>query len=127
MVAEVDRYTSLQDITEFFALVGGVGVRGSAGFKSQTDGLHGVFLRIGDDPLYFIVQLRILLDKVIILPKHDLFLRLLVKKCFNTRAKALQNIHQRGDGRRGEIALNLGDKALGKLGAVGQLLLGQAL
>ena len=127
MVAEVDRYTSLQDIAEFFALMRGVGVCGSARLKGQPDGLHGIFLGVWDDPLYFIVQLRILLDKIIILPKHDLLLRLLVKKCFYTRSKALQDVHQRGDGRRSEIALDLGNKALGQLGAIRQLLLGQAL
>ena len=44
--------------------------------------------------------------------KDHLLIRGIIKEIFQIRAQALEDINQCGDGRGGQIPLDLGDKAL---------------
>ena len=125
--AQMNGDSALQDVSEFFALVRCVRIGGTACLQRQTDGLHGVFLSIGNDPLDFIQKLLILFDKIIIFSKDNLLFRRLGEKFADGGSQTLQDIDEGGDGGRGQIPFHLGDKTFGKLCAVGQFFLRKSL
>lgn len=122
----VDGYASAQYITEFLSFMRIVRIGGTSRFQGEPDGLHNVFLGIGDDPFRSVPAGFIRLFKIIGRGEDDLFLCFLTEKFIEIRAQHLEDIYQGGDGRRGEIPFQLGNKAFGKLCPVGKLFLGSA-
>ena len=72
-----------------------------------------------------VFQLTVLLFKIVCLSEHQLLRFFLAEEVRGRSAEALQNVHQSQDGGRSQIALQLGDKALGELRAVRQFFLRQ--
>ena len=122
-----DADAALQDIAELFALMWVVRVSAAAGFQRDEDWLHHVFLRVRDDPADLIFQLRIVFFKIVSLSEYDLLLRCFIKKLTEGGAEALQDVGERRDRGRGQVAFQLGYESLGKLCPVRKLLLCQTL
>ena len=72
-------------------------------------------------------QIGRLLDEDVLLAVDRLLRRLARKELAKARTQRHQDVLERGERRRRLVALQLRDKALGKLAAVGQLLLGQVV
>ena len=125
--SDVDADAALQDIAELFALMWVVRVSAAAGFQRDEDWLHHVFLRVRDDPADLIFQLRIVFFKIVSLSEYDLLLRCFIKKLTECGAEALQDVGERRDRGRGQVAFQLGYESLGKLCPVRKLLLCQTL
>ena len=75
---------------------------------------------------FIIASLACPLLNTLLFSEYDLFIRSLIEKLPDAGSKALQDVHKGGDGRGGQIALQLGNKSLGKLGTVRQFLLRQS-
>ena len=67
----------------------------------------------------------ILFDEDVLLAADGIVALLVGEKFVKRAAQRGQNVFQRRERRRGLIAFQLGDEALGKLAAIGQLLLRQ--
>ena len=97
-----------------------------AGHERYEDGFERVLLRVGDEPVDGVPRFIILLDEHIVRAENDLFFRLFGEEIRKVRAERFEDVGKRGDGGGGQVALELGNKTLGKLRARGKLLLRQA-
>ena len=125
LIAEVQFQTAAQHIAEFLAGMGRIFRHTPARFEGQQYGLHHIFLRVRNEPANMVFQLTVLLFKIVWFSEHQLLRIFLAEEIRGRSAEALQNVHQRQDGGRSQIALQLGDEALGELRAVRQFLLRQ--
>ena len=67
----------------------------------------------------------IFLDGDVLFAEDQLFIARFAEKGLKVRAQRFEDVHQRGDGGRGQIALQKRYEALGELAAVGQFFLRQ--
>ena len=79
--------------------MGIVRIRRTSGLKRKPDRLHLIFLGIGDNPFDARFTVRLFFDKIVFLRKSDPVVCFILKKRGDIRAKALQDIHQSGNGR----------------------------
>ena len=115
-----------EHVAELLPLVGIVRLGGRAGSQRHQDGLQSVSLGVGHQPADGHARLLVRLDEHIVRGVgHDAVVLPVAEELADVGAQRFQDVHQRGDGGRGDVPLQLGDEALGKLRARRQLLLGE--
>ena len=115
---------SPEDVTELLPLMRPLFRRRLPFPEGQEDGLQPPIRRTGDEKLEFLNSL--LFDGYpVLLPVNDLLLRGRLEEVGDVFVQGSEDLDQavQGDGR--QVPFDLGDKPLGQIGPLGQLLLGQ--
>ena len=110
LLSQMDRDRTRQDITEKFAFMRTVLVSASARLQGDAQRLHHILLGIRNDPLGFVPKV-VDLFKIIRIIENNLRVLFIIKELPQIRSQGLENIHQGGNGRGGQIPFDLGNEA----------------
>ena len=125
LAAQFQRHRAGEHIAKFLAHVRQIGFSLCAGLNCHQNRLDILLLRVGNQPVDG--HAVVFLDEHILLAADGIIPLLVGEELVKRAAQRGQNILQRRERRRGLVAFQLGDKALGQLAAIGQLLLRQVV
>ncbi len=116
--------SSPENITELLPFMGLLFRRRLPLPEGQEDGFHPPIRRTGDQKFEF-VNLLLFNTHPVLLPVNDLLLRGLLEEVGDVFVQGPEDLDQTVQGDRRQVPFDLGDKPLGQIGPLGQLLLGQ--